>query len=485
MSLFKIIETFFGKGFRNVDVPDSVRSLLEVKRRSDALPSSPTTFEEAPLVATHNISEAGVKASAELGGIPSPSIGITRADDPLRRFIYDQDAPVTLVAKPEAIDPARDPRVYVYGSDAYTGRQPKGKVRIANPKQFKERLKADVNLGHMADYAAIHLNKGDPEEADNTLKVINAAIDNNLVNPKDFNNIVDLFLESSRRLGSVGRKSSFLNQYDGLSEYADVRRMLEPADPYYSSGNRRPDVPYTKGAVLKQMREGEYGPMYLQASERGSQGMPGAFRASLSEPFGSLAEVQDARQRIASELNYPREIRRKEVYEGDMDSLYNAFKIFQDDLILDLTTKYKGLSTNNAFELIQDVARGFKPEQSAAILNGTFPVNDIPKLKAALDATGEILKEMPAPYFEAKPNKFMDFSQFSHAVVGKNVDDETIKILDDAGIDVVKEDAGYGGENLKNILPNLKESLFSVPLAGTVGYGAFQTVGDDDGQGSN
>jgi hypothetical protein len=233
------------------------------------------------------------------------------------------------------------------------------------------------------------------------------------------------------------------------------------------------------------MREGEYGPMYLQASERGSQGMPGAFRASLSEPFGSLAEVQDARQRIASELNYPREIRRKEVYEGDMDSLYNAFRTFQDDLVLDLTTKYKGLSTNNAFELIQDVARGFKPEQSAAILNGTFPVNDIPKLKAALDATGEILKEMPAPYFEAKPNKFMDFSQFSHAVVGKNVDDETIKILDDAGIDVVKEDAGYGGENLKNILPNLKESLFSVPLAGTVGYGAFQTVGDDDGQGSN
>ena len=179
MSVFNIIANFFGKGFRNVDVPDSVRSLLEVRGRSDALPSSPSTFEEAPLVATHNISEAGVKASAELGGIPSPSIGITRADDPLTNFISDADAPVTLVAKPEAINPAKDSRIYVYGSDAYTGRQPKGKVTIANPKQFKERLKADVNFSHMADYAAMHLNKGDPEDADNTLKVINAAIDNN------------------------------------------------------------------------------------------------------------------------------------------------------------------------------------------------------------------------------------------------------------------------------------------------------------------
>ena len=139
----------------------------------------------------------------------------------------------------------------------------------------------------------------------------------------------------------------------------------------------------------------------MQASERGSQGMPGAFRASLSEPFGSLAEVQDARQRISSELNYPREIRHSKyrrvlgetMYKDDMNSLYNAFRTFQDDLVLDLTEKYKGLTTNNAFELIQDVARGFKPEQSAAILNGTFPVNDIPKLKAALDAAEAIGSE--------------------------------------------------------------------------------------------
>ena len=77
----------------------------------------------------------------------------------------------------------------------------------------------------MADYAAIYLNKGDPEEADYTLKVINAAIDNNLVKPKDFNNIEELFEESKRSLGYDRDNMNFLNQYDGRKRICRCKKI--------------------------------------------------------------------------------------------------------------------------------------------------------------------------------------------------------------------------------------------------------------------
>ncbi len=89
-----------------------------------------------------------------------------------------------------------------------------------------------------------------------------------------------------------------LNQYDGLSEYADVGRVLPPKDPYYDDGSRRPDEPYTAQTVLKDMRQGRYGPMYMPATEDYAQNVAGALRAATSRPFKSIDEVKDARGQI-------------------------------------------------------------------------------------------------------------------------------------------------------------------------------------------
>ncbi len=70
----------------------------------------------------------------------------------------------------------------IYPTDAYTGRQPKGEVKI-KIKTIQRTLKADVNL---VTWLTILLNHQILEDSD--LDLIN-AIDNNLVNPKDFNNI--------------------------------------------------------------------------------------------------------------------------------------------------------------------------------------------------------------------------------------------------------------------------------------------------------
>ena len=240
----RVIDT--SKGFfeaiRDAFGRESAGNTQIIKSEIQSFPSVPEpTVDNAPLMAVHNTSLEGILAANEIGGIPSPSIGIS---DPANLQNFGE---ISLIMDPNKLNP----NMNIYPTDAYTGRQPKGDVKIVNPKQFKERLKADVNLGHMADYAAIYLNKGDPEEADYTLKVINAAIDNNLVKPKDFNNIEELFEESKKLLGYDRNNMNFLNQYDGLKEYADVRRLLPPKDPYYSDGSRRPDGPYTAQTVLK------------------------------------------------------------------------------------------------------------------------------------------------------------------------------------------------------------------------------------------
>jgi hypothetical protein len=73
--------------------------------------------DEVPMVATHNAREIGLQKIADNGGeVVAPSIGISRADDPMDSF-----GEISLIASPQTVDPRRTP---VYGRDAYTPRYP-------------------------------------------------------------------------------------------------------------------------------------------------------------------------------------------------------------------------------------------------------------------------------------------------------------------------------------------------------------------------
>jgi hypothetical protein len=69
------------------------------------------------MVAMHNAREIGLQKIADNGGeVVAPSIGISRADDPMTGF-----GEISLIASPQTIDPQRTP---VYARDAYTPRYP-------------------------------------------------------------------------------------------------------------------------------------------------------------------------------------------------------------------------------------------------------------------------------------------------------------------------------------------------------------------------
>lgn len=67
------------------------------------------------LIALHNVHESKLVAALKLGGLPSPSVAITKSD-----IVHDNYGAITMILNKDAIDPQADSRNKVYGSDAWT-----------------------------------------------------------------------------------------------------------------------------------------------------------------------------------------------------------------------------------------------------------------------------------------------------------------------------------------------------------------------------
>lgn len=74
------------------------------------------------MVILHNTGDEAILQYDELGGIPSPSLAVTKSDQ-----VFEGFGDIQLIAKPKNFDPAEDPKNVIYGSDAYTPRMPQGK----------------------------------------------------------------------------------------------------------------------------------------------------------------------------------------------------------------------------------------------------------------------------------------------------------------------------------------------------------------------
>lgn len=118
--------------------------LAKVKETTDkiggngeVLPSVVNDFEESStyyqtaaeknLVAMHNIDLGNLAAAIKLGGLPVPSIAVTKKQTPYTGF-----GDATLIMKKDTIDPSKTP---VFSRDAWTGVFPKV-IRLANMKRL-------------------------------------------------------------------------------------------------------------------------------------------------------------------------------------------------------------------------------------------------------------------------------------------------------------------------------------------------------------
>jgi len=90
------------------------------------------------LVALHNTTEEGIRAALKLGGIPVPSLGVTKKDKAFTGF-----GNITLIADKAAVDPQADPRNRLYNADVYSPRQPRPFQAVS--KGGRDRLSKRIN----------------------------------------------------------------------------------------------------------------------------------------------------------------------------------------------------------------------------------------------------------------------------------------------------------------------------------------------------
>ncbi len=126
-------------GGTHVESEDSRSRLPEASKQSIAQPSGESKRTDEPvkktvrfqlsapvevertkeLVAVHNLTQENLKEALELGGMPSPSIAVVKAQDGHSKY-----GPISLVFGPDSIDPQASRANRVYGSDAWTPTRP-------------------------------------------------------------------------------------------------------------------------------------------------------------------------------------------------------------------------------------------------------------------------------------------------------------------------------------------------------------------------
>ena len=106
----------------------NVKSVSVENARTDEPVKKTTRFQLASpvevnnqkeLVAVHNLTEENLREALDLGGMPSPSIAVVKAQAGHSKY-----GPISLVFGPDSIDPQANRANRVYGSDAWTPTRP-------------------------------------------------------------------------------------------------------------------------------------------------------------------------------------------------------------------------------------------------------------------------------------------------------------------------------------------------------------------------
>lgn len=103
-----------------MDQTDADRTREPVKKSIRFQLGAPVEVNgQKDLVAVHNLTEENLREALDLGGMPSPSIAVVKAQEGHTKY-----GPISLVFAPDAIDPMANNANRIYGSDAWTPTRP-------------------------------------------------------------------------------------------------------------------------------------------------------------------------------------------------------------------------------------------------------------------------------------------------------------------------------------------------------------------------
>ena len=421
--------------------------------------------EPKDMMFLHNTSEEAIKRFDALGGIPSPSLGVTKANQPLQGF-----GDIQLIGKPEKFDPAIDPSNKVYSADAYTPRAPQ-MLRFARQdadktfekdyKNFTEKISSKYGKSE-TDQTALGRDVINPynttlENLKNSVALQKKGSNFNIANRNDkFDRFFNTDLAKTKFFDDIGRNlddatdrtkpfpQTKYNKWvtEQKNKYLDQEGIFEYFDDFEETFVTKP---YTLDNVVSHMvsdtqRGGEAG--------LGSIG-PNRLRAFMSKSFSDLPDIKSSKGSIGKspptsdvesdivELLRKQAIDDKVKGQPEFTSIEDVSDMgFEGELLFEKVGEnlQAGDNIEDAVALAyQDV---YKVTRNDAF-GGLIPSNN-KNLKEIV----EIFKknaERPVEYFEAKPTRAVAFDEFAGAIVPPNTSKEVIDILKNRGLKVVKQ----------------------------------------------
>ena len=415
------------------------------------------------MVFLHNTSPDKLALYDNIGGLPSPSIAVTKADTPHGGF-----GNITLIGKPQKFDPAVDSRNKVYSADAYTPRGPKP-IRLAKPGASEQLAK---------DYAGIKTTYRDASEnLEQGTDALRNLQKDNLYYPENRIDELERFFDSGlakrKYAKEKGLPDSVFNEYDDFIDYgnfADFRKWSKSEKDKYLSQDAvfqyfddveetMKTVPYNTENVVANM---------ISDTQRGGEQIFGGgttdnyLRALTSKAYPDLPSIKSDKSRIRPSDSSELDVAYDTALFEDVGNLLQKEKIIgPDDFIeIDEILDFVKFRLESGEKLETAVNGAVK----SLVDNLNLKYIDEPSINAKILKLFEDNANKTVSYFEAKPTRAVDFDEFAGAIVPANTPQSTINLLEKRGLKVVREsEASSKGDLIKE---NFGKELFSVaPIA--------------------
>jgi len=482
----------FGRALKQGDgVGMALGALGAIPLAGDAAKKGAKKAINSPLFKVHNITEGGLAKADEFGGIPSPSIAIAGGDTG-----FDSFGEISLVGDKSAF--TKDP---TFASDVYSPRTPRAKDKIdskaaraeaerisgiVDPQidsgfssQFdSDRLAEDISRleSSTGNKAAFLSGIGEdispsnytslPEKPKLTMDGYGFALRGKRLSPREFRDDAKHIKATSKWLNQFDEKGvdvSFWRNTDGTpnddaleTTYKSMRKERQALEEYaegpkFDRSKARSDIDkrvaensesfnaYIKNQKSKlstgQVFE-KWNPntgtskkfdanlanavKLMKGTIRGGEGFSygvGSIRAQVAPQLKSMKQIQDRRGQIVGEDEMTMV---KEGFNSRLDNLYDSLK---ENWAYGSDPSYSDFADGIESYAKGDTAdfKGLSSEQKAEV-SGFFTE----------------LANAPTNYFEVKPQRAVDISEFYGAAVPEGTAKSVIDGLESQGLNVVK-----------------------------------------------
>jgi hypothetical protein len=355
------------------------------------------------LIVHHNISPEKLSRVQKVGGMPVPSIAVSNIENPLTGF-----GDISLIGNSSMATPsAKNP---VFGFDAYTARAPRITYKFdSKSEQNLRKLFSDVSENVKTTGVYDLADDWNNRQFNDLMRAKFLKEKGELPDPADYKDKWDYSRDLGARVdANFGEYSEWMKGFEARLPEAGVNIKETIFKGFTPSGNRK-YVEANLQNLVKEMKGGA-------GSENFNYGV-GNLRAVATPRFKKLNDVKAARTKIVS----------KEEFSETKNQVDKAYASLMDRID----------------ELPNQDRYGYKAEDVLYEIGSTRNVNmidtfkaDVPEeLRADIGIFMKQLKKLPTEYFEIKPQRAVQVSEFEGAIVPVDAPESSINYLRDQGIE--------------------------------------------------